>query len=86
MRMCELLVGLPDVNALGVLDEPDEPLVVRVETRGPRPSCPGCRRPADLKDRDEVTHVDLPVFGRRAKLRWVKRRWRCLHRGCAVGS
>jgi len=85
-RMCELLVGLPDVNVLGVIDEAGGPLIVRVETRGPTPGCPGCGRAADLKDRDEVTHVDLPVFGRQAKLRWLKRRWRCLHCDCAVRS
>lgn len=86
IRMCELLVGLGDVNVLGVIDEPGEPLVVMVETRGSRPVCPGCGRLADLKDRDEVDHFDLGVFGRRAKLRWVKRRWRCQHVDCGVGS
>ena len=37
--MCALLVGLPDVAVLGVGDEPDGPLCVRIETRlatGPR--------------------------------------------------
>jgi transposase len=85
-RMCELLVGLPDVNVLGVIDVAGEPLVVKIETRGPTPVCGGCGRLADLKDRDEVSHVDLPVFGRRAKLVWLKRRWRCLHADCAVKS
>jgi transposase len=84
--MCELLVGLPDVNVLGVIDRHGEPLIVKVETRAPTPLCSGCGRAADLKDRDEVTHVDLPVFGRQAKLRWLKRRWRCLNRDCAMGS
>ncbi|MEQ8716122.1 MAG: ISL3 family transposase [Acidimicrobiales bacterium] len=84
--MCEVLVGLPDVKVLGVIDQLEGPLIVRVETRGLTPRCAGCGRPADLKDRDEVTHVDLPVFGRQAKLAWVKRRWRCLHGDCAVGS
>lgn len=85
-RMCELLVGLPDVNILAVIDEPDGPLIVKIETRGDTPVCGGCGWRADLKDRDEVDHVDLGVFGRPAKLRWVKRRWRCVHGGCGVGS
>ena len=36
-RMCELLVGLPDVNVLAVEDRPGGPLGVHVETRGRRP-------------------------------------------------
>ncbi len=85
-RMCELLVGLPEVNVLGVADEPGGPLVVKIETRAGTPNCGGCGRRADLKDRDEVDHVDLAVFGRQAKLRWAKRRWRCRHADCGVGS
>lgn len=34
--MCELLVGLPDANVLGITDTADR-LRVMVETRGPRP-------------------------------------------------
>ncbi len=85
-RMCELLVGLPEVNVLGVIDEPGEPLVVAVETRGVIPSCEGCGARADLKDRDPVDHVDLASFGRPARLRWVKRRWRCCNSDCSAGS
>ena len=85
-RMCELLVGLPDVNVLGVIDHHDGALVVKVETRGSTPLCADCGQPADLKDRDEVTHVDLPVFGRQARLRWLKRRWRCLNGDCSMRS
>ncbi len=86
IRVCELLVGLPDVRVLGVVDVPGEPLVVVVETRGVVPICAGCGRRADLKDRDSVDHVDLAVFGRPARLRWVKRRWRCLNPACPQGS
>jgi hypothetical protein len=59
MRMCELLVGLPDVSLL------DATGVVRVhiETRGPRPRCAGCGGPVIIKDRPVVEPVDLPVFG-----------------------
>lgn len=32
-RMCELLVGLPDINVLAVEDRADEPIVVHVEAR-----------------------------------------------------
>src|SRR3954452_6246460 len=71
-RMCELLVGLPDVNVLAVADVAGEPLRVRVETREPRPACPSCGRDAAVKDRPSVELVDLAVFGRRARLIWRK--------------
>jgi transposase len=86
IRICELLVGLPEVSVLGVIDEPGEPLIVVIETRGAVPACGGCGRRADLKDRDPVDHVDLAVFGRPARLRWIKRRWRCLTAECPTGS
>ena len=61
--MCELLVGLPDVNVLAV-DDTLERLTVVIEVRGPRPLCLGCGVVARVKDRDKVLLVDLPVFGR----------------------
>jgi transposase len=84
--MCELLVGLPEVNVLGVIDELGDPLVVVVETRVDIPVCEKCGARAELKDRDPVDHVDLASFGRAARLRWVKRRWRCCDAECSVGS
>ena len=39
--ICELLVGLGDVEVLGVDDEPAGPLAVHVRTRR-RPACGGC--------------------------------------------
>jgi len=40
-RVCELIVGLGDVEVLGVDDEAAGPLAVHVRTRR-RPSCGGC--------------------------------------------
>jgi transposase len=85
-RMCELLVGLPDVNVLAVDDQPGQPLRVHVETCLPRPSCGGCGSPAWVKDRPVVELVDLPCFGRPARLVWRKHRWVCPSRSCAVLS
>lgn len=39
-RMCELLVGLPDVNVLAVVDMPGEAWRVVIETREQRRSVP----------------------------------------------
>ena len=85
-RICELLVGLPEVRVLGVAaDDAEGRLVVRVELRGERPGCAECGLIAWVKDRRDVTLVDLPCFGRPARLVWRKRRWRCPER-CPTGS
>lgn len=85
-RMCELLVGLPDVTVLGVLDERNVPLRVHVETRDPRPSCPACTGAVVIKDRPTVELVDLACFGRPTRLVWWKRRWSCPDGFCVMGS
>jgi transposase len=84
--MCELLVGLPEVTVLGVVDELGGPLWVHVETRTERPVCVGCRGPVTIQDRAVVALVDLPAFGRPARLMWRKHRWRCRGLNCSVGS
>lgn len=84
-RMCELLVGLPEVNVLGLGDD-GECLRVHVESRAPRPVCPGCGGGVQLKDRPVVELVDLPSFGRRTRLVWRKHRWICSARTCPRAS
>ena len=42
IRVCELLVGLGDVEVLGVDDEAGRPLGVHVRCRTERPWCAGC--------------------------------------------
>lgn len=85
-RICELLVGLPDVNVLGVIDSAGMPLRVVIEARGPRPVCARCAGAAQVKDRPEVELVDLAAFGRPVRLVWRKHRWECANDSCAVGS
>lgn len=41
---------------------------------------------ACVKDRPPVELVDLPCFGRPARLVWRKHRWCCPRSGCSVGS
>jgi transposase len=41
---------------------------------------------ARVKDRPCVELVDLPMFGRPARLVWHKRRWVCADADCAKGS
>jgi transposase len=85
-RMCALIVGLPEINVVGVEDEPGEPLRVHVETTATVVGCAGCGTRAWLKDQRPVTLVDLPAFGRHAVLVWDKRRWRCPEAACEVGT
>lgn len=86
-RMCEPLVGLPDVVVIGVVDEdPEEPLRVHVELRDGRWSCAGCGAAARVKERPEVELVNLPVFGRQARLVWRKHRLVCMQATCRVAS
>ena len=85
-RVCELLVGLPDVNVLGVVDVADGPLRVHVESRGERPACGECGGAANVKDRVDVELVDLAAFGRPVCLVWRKHRWECRNPACSKGS
>jgi transposase len=85
-RVCELLVGLPEVNVLGVDDPDHAPLVVHVEQRWPRARCADCDASAWVKDRPAVELVDLPCFGRPTRLVWHKHRWRCPNVECHAGS
>ena len=84
--MCELLVGLPAVTVLGIIDEVDGPLWVHIETRTDRPVCAGCGGSVAIKERPLVELVDLPAFGRPARLVWRKYRWSCPTASCPVGS
>ncbi len=85
-RVCELLVGLGDVEVLGVDDEVGAPLRVHIRRRAPRPGCECCGGALWSDGEREVQLVDLGAFGRPARLVWHKRRWRCGDRGCAAGT
>ena len=59
-RICELLVGLGDVEVLSVDDAPGAPLGVHIRSRAPRPACGGCGRSVWSKGASAVGLVDLP--------------------------
>ena len=86
-RMCEKLVGLGDVDLVGIDDRGEgEPLEVVIRSRRPRPACDGCGSQVWSKGYRSVVLVDLPAFGRPVRLRWLKRRWMCPSPGCALRS
>jgi transposase len=84
--MCRLLVGLPAVRVLGVEDVAGQRIVVHVELDAVVAVCAGCRSRAWVKDRPLVELVDLPCFGRPARLVWRKHRWSCPASSCPIGS
>jgi transposase len=84
--MCELLVGLPEVNVLAVDEQRVDVVAVHIESRTSRVGCASCGTPAAVKDRPLVELIDLPCFGRQARLVWHKHRWRCPDRDCAMKS
>ena len=75
-RMCALLVGLPDVRVVGVGEWPSwlRIVIARRRSSGRRAASAARRIGHGVR---EVVLVDLPVFGRPARLVWRKQRWRC---------
>ena len=81
--LAEALLGLDGFRALAVV-ETDSEVVVTIESTASLVGCPGCGVRAEAQDRTTVDIRDLACFGRPARLRWVKRRWRCADGDCAV--
>lgn len=75
-EMCELLVGLPDIIVRSATyASATTPLQIEIETRVAAPvRSASCGEPARIRARPTVELVDLPAFGRPARLRWGKRR------------
>ncbi len=86
-RICQLLVGLPEVHVLGV-EAPDDgtPLVVHVSCPdGWQQQCPRCAVRGWVKQRTVVRLTDLPTFGRPTVLAWHKIRRTCPNDACVQG-
>lgn len=82
-RAVEWTIGLGSAGFLGCEDGPGGEAVVHLETGLSRVGCPDCGTLARVKDRDEVTLVALPLYGRRARTVWHNRRWCCLESDCS---
>jgi transposase len=81
----EALLGLPGFLVLEVREDPGEVIVV-VELMAEIVGCPGCGVVARSHGRTEVDYRDLACFGRPARLRWRKRRFRCEEPACAIST
>lgn len=81
------LLGLEGLAVVGVEDGADGPVVRLVTADEAGRRCPDCHTPARRSKGRRVTRPrDLQVGGRRPRLVWVKRRWRCDERACRRGS
>ena len=80
-EILQALVGLKDVR------------ILRLERRGPHVElviereigsahCRSCGERARVKDRPNVSYVDLPVYGSPMTLTWKKHRMRCVNPDC----
>jgi transposase len=79
--LAEALLGLDGFRVLAVV-ETDAEVVVTVETTAEVVGCWRCGLRAEAQGRMPIDVRDLACFGRPARLRWVKRRWRCVDSDC----
>ena len=86
-EMNEALIGLGDVNVLGIEELKDSSMLhIVIETKNQTATCPQCGMNAKLKDRLQVELNDLTSFGRKVKLTWIKRRFTCNNDKCSTKS
>src|SRR5215213_3446214 len=79
--LAEVLLGLPGFRVLDVVESALE-VVITIESTAVRAHCRTCGVRAEPQDRVPVDVRDLACFGRPARLRWIKRRWRCREPQC----
>ena len=79
--LAEALLGLDGFRVLEVSEGSDE-LIITIETSSAVVGCAECGTRAEAHDRKTIDIRDLTCFGRPARLRWIKRRWRCADADC----
>lgn len=80
-----VMLGIDGVRVLEAR-EIDGEIELVVETTTDRAWCGSCGVRAHSKGRPTVVVRDVTGFGRRSRLRWRKRRWRCPEPACRAGS
>ena len=80
-----VMLGIDGVRVLDAC-EVDGEIELTVETTTDRDWCRACGVRAHSKGRAVVVVRDVDAFGRRARLGWRKRRWRCPEPACPAGS
>lgn len=84
-EICAALVGLKDVRVLQYLRSSVVGELMIEQDVG-EVVCPDCGRQAHIKDRPQVSYVDLPVYGAPMRLVWRKHRMRCPNSACSRRS
>jgi transposase len=79
--LAEALLGLDGFRVLEVV-ETDAEVVITVETTADVVGVLALWRARRGQGQDDHRHRDLGCFGRPARLRWIKRRWRCVEPDC----
>ena len=80
---CDLIVGLDGLHVTAVVrDTETAGLVVMMESAPSVVGCPECGVVARSHGRRIHELIDIPAFGRRVRLRWRKRTWRCVDPDC----
>jgi transposase len=77
----DAFLALPGVRVMALVDDGEE-FLVGIETIRAAAGCPACGVIAKTKDRLRVMIRDLPVFNRRVRLEWSKRRFSCPEPDC----
>ena len=83
--LAEALLGLDGFRVIE-LTETDAEVTIRIESCSEVVGCTRCGVRARSQDRMTVEYRDLAVFGRPARLVWVKRRWRCGEAECDAST
>lgn len=83
--VCEVLVGLENVEVLKAESCDNGLLRVHISSKPPRPKCHSCGGNLWSHGKRSVSLVDLCVFGRPCVLVWYKQRWKCSNENCEVG-
>ena len=79
--LAEAMLGLVGFRVLEVVEVPGE-VVITIESSVVLVGCSTCGGRAEGQDRMPVDVRDLECFGRPARLRVLKRRWRCRDGDC----
>lgn len=83
---CDVLVGLDGVRVTGVQRRVGGMLIIDVESPPGPVGCPGCGQVAVSAGRKVLSLVDAPMGTMPVRVRWRKRRWRCVDSSCVVRS
>nr|WP_022881420.1 ISL3 family transposase [Gryllotalpicola ginsengisoli] len=81
-----MLVGLGGLHVIAAQRRGDGVLVIDVESPPGSVGCPRCGQVAESRGRKTLVLIDAPMGAGPVRVRWRKRRWRCVDDACAQKS